>query len=247
MSLKQIAANIFPGSRRAGVTVKAAPVEKKIDAASANPYTEARREWNERYGDYISQAKNWRLCAIISGLVALVSVIGVVYIGAQNKIVPYVVQVDKNGLAEAIGFADKTTPVDSRVMKAYLARFITDFRTISPDQVAEKTAVERVYAMLSTSSSALIKINEYFRANNPFVAAQTNSVSVEVANVLLISGSTWQIEWTEVKRNAHGELVSTTQMRASVISSISPPTEERLVLINPLGIYVTDLNWARSI
>ena len=28
-----------------------------------DPYLDARREWNERYGSYISRAKNWRLMA----------------------------------------------------------------------------------------------------------------------------------------------------------------------------------------
>ena len=70
-----------------------------------NPYTEARREWNERYGDYIQQARHWRMMAIISGLAALVAVIGIAYIGAQGKIVPYVVQVDKLGEAAAVSRA----------------------------------------------------------------------------------------------------------------------------------------------
>ena len=82
-----------------------------------NPYVEARREWNERYGDYIQQAHHWRTMAIICGLVALICVFGMAYIGAQNKIVPYVVEVDKLGEAAAVARADRPAAVDiSNVM-----------------------------------------------------------------------------------------------------------------------------------
>jgi type IV secretion system protein VirB5 len=221
--------------------------DKRNAGANTNPYTEARREWNERYGDYISQARNWRISAIISGLIALAAVLGLIYIGAQNKVVPYVVQVDKNGAAIAVGPGDKAQAVDERVIKAYLARFISDMRSVSPDQVAGKAAIERVYAMISNTTPALTKLNEYFKANNPFELAENTMVAVEVSSVLPITGQTWQIEWNEVARDKRGELIRSMRMRASVTVEISPPKEERLLLINPLGIYVTDLNWVQSL
>ena len=41
-----------------------------------NPYTAARQEWDERYGDLISRAKNWRLIAFLSMSTTLVCVTG---------------------------------------------------------------------------------------------------------------------------------------------------------------------------
>ena len=128
-----------------------------------NPYVEARREWNERYGDYIQQAHHWRTMSIIAGLVALIAVIGVVYIGAQNKIVPYVVEVDKLGQVAAVARADHPPAVDPRVMKAYLARFVADWRTVTIDRQAQKGAIDRVYSMLPSGSIALNKLNDYFK------------------------------------------------------------------------------------
>ena len=37
-----------------------------------NPYLDNRREWNERYGSYIAQARNWRFAAVVALLLALV-------------------------------------------------------------------------------------------------------------------------------------------------------------------------------
>jgi type IV secretion system protein TrbF len=212
-----------------------------------NPYVEARREWNERYGDYIQQAHHWRTMAIISGLAALFAVIGIAYIGAQSKIVPYVVEVDKLGEAAAIARADRAPAVDSRVIKAYLARFVTDWRTVTVDRQAEKSAIGRVYAMLPKSSLAVGKLNEYFRTHDPFLLATKESVDVAVTNLLPISDRTWQAEWQEVARDNRGVVQSTVRMKVSLIVGITPPTTESLIVVNPIGVYITDLNWSQQL
>jgi type IV secretion system protein VirB5 len=212
-----------------------------------NPYVEARREWNERYGDYIQQAHHWRTMAIICGLLALVGVVGVAYIGAQSKIVPYVVEVDKLGEAAAVARADHPAAVDSRVIKAYLARFVADWRSVTVDRQAQKGAIDRVYAMLPSRSIALGKVNDHFKVHNPFSLAAKESVAVAVTNLLPISDKTWQVEWQEVTRDQQGAVLSTARMKVSIIVGIRPPTAENLILINPLGVYVTDLNWSQEL
>ena len=212
-----------------------------------NPYVEARREWNERYGDYIHQAHHWRTMALISGAVALVSVMGIAYIGAQNKVVPYVVEVDKLGEAATVSRADRARAVDSRVIKAYLARFAADWRTVTVDRQAQKSAIDRVYAMLPGGSIAVSKLNDHFRDHNPFALAAKESVSVAVTNLLPLSERTWQLEWQEVTRDQRGQVLSNVRMRASILVGITPPTQESLILVNPLGVYITDLNWSQQL
>ncbi|EAJ2013881.1 conjugal transfer protein TrbF, partial [Campylobacter coli] len=41
-------------------------IEKNEFDTSSNPYLNAKTEWLERYGDYITRAKNWQMVAIIS-------------------------------------------------------------------------------------------------------------------------------------------------------------------------------------
>lgn len=212
-----------------------------------NPYVEARREWNERYGDYIQQAHHWRTVAIICSLVALVSVIGVGYIGAQSRVVPYVVEVDRVGEVAAIARADRAPEVDPRVIKAYLARFVADWRGVTTDRLAQKSAIDRIYAMLPSGSIALGKVNDFFKSRNPFTVATKQSVAVDVTNILPISDQTWQVEWQEVTRDLRGEVQGNLRMKVSIIVGITPPTAENLILINPLGVYITDLNWSQQL
>jgi type IV secretion system protein VirB5 len=236
------------GSLLEAEPVKPAVTERPVAAqGQLNPYLEARREWNERYGDYIQQAHHWRTMAIICGVVALIAVAGVVYIGAQSKVVPYVVEVDKLGEASAVARADRAASADPRVIRAYLARFVTDWRTVTVDVQAQKSAIDRVYAMLPSGSIALGKINAYFRAHNPFTTSSKQSAAVAITNLLPISDNTWQVEWREVVRDNRGDVLGNISMKASIIVGITPPTDETLILINPLGVYITDLNWSQQL
>jgi type IV secretion system protein VirB5 len=70
-----------------------------------NPYLDGRREWNERYGSHIKQLKTWKTITFISLFTTLASVAGLTYIGAKNKLVPYVVEVDKVGAVRAVNYA----------------------------------------------------------------------------------------------------------------------------------------------
>jgi type IV secretion system protein VirB5 len=158
-----------------------------------------------------------------------------------------VVEVDRLGAAAAVSRADHTTTVDPRVIKAYLARFVADWRLVTVDTQAQKGAIDRVYAMLPSGSLALEKLNAYFKAHNPFALAGKQSVDVAITNLLPISDKTWQLEWREVTRDTRGEVLGNVSMKASIIVGITPSSDEKLILINPLGVYVTDLNWSQQL
>ena len=66
--------------------------EKRTDVplSEYNPYLAARREWDERYGDQITRAKNWRTMATLSALVALLATSGVVWLSVRSHVVPFV-------------------------------------------------------------------------------------------------------------------------------------------------------------
>jgi len=221
-------------------TVDSAP---PAAAVTENPYLSARREWNERYGDYIARARNWRWAAFAALAVSLVLAIGVVWEAAQSKVVPYVVEVDKLGDAVAVARADRAAPVDARVVKAELAAWIVDVRSISSDPLAQKGALSRAYA--ATAATATTFLNDYYRQHSPFGQARTVAVSVD--SVLPISNQTYQIQWTEDARDLQGRDIGSTQWLASVTVAFDPPTDERGILNNPLGLYITGISWTQHL
>jgi type IV secretory pathway TrbF-like protein len=212
-------------------------------AALETPYLSARREWNERYGDYIARARSWRWAAFSALAVSLVLAIGVVWQGAQSKVVPYVVEVNKLGDAVAVARADRAAPADVRVIKAQLASWIVDVRSVSSDPLAQKAALSRSYAM--TAATATLFLNDYYRQHSPF--NQNRTVAVSVDAVLPISKQTYQIQWSEDGRDLQGRNLATTHWLASVTIAFDPPTDERGVLSNPLGLYVTGISWTQHL
>lgn len=227
-------------------------MKRPFDTPAAAPdtphsavYMAARREWNERYGSYIAQAHAWRLTAVASLAVALVAVSGVVWIGAQNRVVPYVVETDKLGDARAISRADSAAPADPRLIRAGLARWISDVRTVYLDVAAERAVVGEAYVMVNRNAAALAQLNEWFSRRDPFQRAQTETVGVAVESVLPISAHTWRVEWREDRRGRDGTGDPPSQWQATVTISISPPTDDATILVNPLGLYVESFNWER--
>jgi type IV secretion system protein TrbF len=208
-------------------------------------YIAARAEWNERYGSYIAQAHAWRLTALASLGVAFVAVAGVVWIGAQNRVVPYVVQTDKLGDALAISRADVAAPADPRLIRAGLARWIADVRSVYVDVAAERKLVDDAYVMVNRNGAATQQLNDWFSHNNPFKRAETDMVGVSVESVLPISGNTWRVEWREDKRGRDGMTEPPAHWQATITISISPPTSDAVILVNPVGLYVDSFHWAQ--
>ena len=83
-----------------------------------SPYLAARREWDERYGDLITRAKNWRTMAAFCSLIALIATSGMVWLSARSRVVPFVVLVDNLGRPVASGVADQTSLSDDRLRRS---------------------------------------------------------------------------------------------------------------------------------
>jgi type IV secretion system protein VirB5 len=207
-------------------------------------YLAARREWNERYGDYIAQANNWRLIAIAALGVAAVAVAGNVWQSSQSRVQPFVVEVDKLGDALAIQRADVASPIPVGVIRAQLARYVQDVRAVSIDVQAERAFINEAYAMVDKNSAALMFLNEYFAGNDPFKRAASETVTAHVESVLpLPGGKTWRVEWREDTLARDGRPEFSKHWEATITVSINPPSTEAGVLANPTGLFVEASSW----
>jgi type IV secretory pathway TrbF-like protein len=81
---------------------KDGPPQKAKTVEIHNPYLAARREWDERYGEFITRARNWRMVAMISAFAALLATGGMVWLSAKSHVVPFVVLIDSLGPAGGI-------------------------------------------------------------------------------------------------------------------------------------------------
>jgi type IV secretion system protein VirB5 len=216
---------------------------------TVNPYLNARREWNERYGEYIARERAWRAIAFFLGMIALFAVLGMVWSSSQNKLVPYVIEVDKFGDAVAARRADHAIPPDGRILRAQLARWISEFRCVYLDAAAERLGILDAYAMIDHNGAAYGMLNDYMRqdAHNPFKRAEFETVSVEVQSVLPLTDTTWRLEWVETVRDREGHETSHATWTATVSVSVHTPTDEKTLLQNPTGLSVESVNWSQRL
>ena len=212
---------------------------------SMNLYLSARREWDERYGDLITRAKNWRAIGLLSMVLAIVQAGGMIALSMRSKTIPYVVAVDALGRQVAAGTADENFTPDDRLKRTALLEWISDLRTVTRDGVAQRKAIERLYSRVAYGSAAVKVVDEFYRNDPPQKRMERESVSVDVESVLPTSDKTYEIEWTETIRDLQGEVQFQNHWKGAFTTAINPPTDEQLVRTNPLGIYVTNASWAR--
>lgn len=212
-----------------------------------NPYLSARAEYGDRYGAAVNEAARWRQIALFLLLLSLAFGGMMIWMATQNKVIPYVVQVDRQGYSVAIKSAEEGSALDSRVVIAALARFFSNFKTIVSDTYAQRAMVNGVYDYIARDSSAEGVVNNYYRNNNPFTGGDYTT-QVDVKSVLAIGGGgkSWQVLWTEniIRR---GEVTGSTEWRAIVTIATSPVLDLADVIKNPLGIYITELNMAQDV
>ena len=97
-----------------------------VDSHLGNPYLNARKEWDERYGSLIKRAQHWRGAAVLALLVALAEAVVILGVATRPKTVPYVVAVDSLGRVVASGAVERSSPVDQRMEAIALTRWIQD-------------------------------------------------------------------------------------------------------------------------
>lgn len=212
-----------------------------------SPYLAARREWNERYGSYVQQAANWRLATFGALAVALVAVGWAGYRSSESRFIPYVVQVDKLGDAVAVGPVSTAPVRDNRVIVAQLARWVFDVRSVFHDARAENVLLADSYQSVAPDSQALASINQWLRAHNPFKRGHDTTVSVSVHDVLPISANVYRVTWTERVRGRNTGTVDVSHWSAIITIKIEPPSSAAAIMKNPMGVYITNFSWSRSV
>ena len=216
-----------------------------------NVYLKARQEWDERYADLILGKRNWQIAAAGLMIITLVLALGMVWLSTRSRFVPYVVQVDKLGYALAAPSAlTESTPQIStdRMLRYELAAFVRNAREVISDPAAEHQVIAQVYSR--ARGPAYKFLENYYHENDlehdPFKVAQHQSVTVQIDSILPLSKSTWQVRWTEETSGLDGSPIATTHWEAALETQIVSPASDASILENPLGFYVTQLNWTEQ-
>ncbi|WP_439527598.1 conjugal transfer protein TrbF [Pannonibacter sp.] len=207
------------------------------------PYQKAAQIWDERIGSARVQAKNWRLMAFGSLLLAGGFAAALVWQSARGTIVPWVVQVDNLGQAQAVAPAVADyRPTDPQVAW-HLGRFIEQVRSIPADAIIVRQNWLRAYEFTTDRGAAAL--NDYARSNDPFTKVGRSQIAIEVSSVIRASPDSFRVAWTE-RHYENGQLSSTQRWTAILTIVVQPPRDAERLKANPLGIYINAISWSRE-
>jgi type IV secretory pathway TrbF-like protein len=207
------------------------------------PYQKAAQVWDERIGSARLQARNWRLMAM--GCLALSAGLSaaLVWQSARGTVVPYVVEVDSLGAAQAVAPAVADfRPTDPQIAW-HLARFIENVRQLPADPVVLRQNWLRAYDFATDRGA--VALNDHARRDDPFARAADTQVSVEISSVIRASETSFRIAWIE-RRYVGGQLAATERWTAILTVVIQPPRTAERLRANPLGVFVHAINWSRE-
>lgn len=208
------------------------------------PYQRAAQAWDDRIGSARVQARNWRLAffgtlALSGGLAA-----GIVWQSARGTITPWVVEVDRLGEAQAVAPANADyTPTDPQIA-FHLARFIEHVRSLPADPVVLRQNWLSAYDFASDSGA--LALNDYAREADPFAQMGKLQASISVSSVIRASKDSFRVAWEE-RHYRDGSLAETTRWSAILTLSLRTPRTPDALRKNPLGLYVTTINWSKEL
>lgn len=164
----------------------------------------------------------------------------------QTVSIPYVIEISKDGTAKYIDNASTTLsewmPSTATVLKV-LEDYVISLRGVSSDAAIQQHRIKKVYAY--STGSALKSAQDYLLENNPLERSESERIEVSVyAATPFIGGSDdiFQLDWNEKSFGSNGTLVSETNYRGILKTKRYVPKTKGIQEINPLGLYVTDLN-----
>ena len=208
------------------------------------PYQRAAQIWDDRIGSARVQAKNWRLMAFGCLILTTGFASALVWQSTRGTVVPWVVQVDAHGEAQAVAPAAADYEPTDPQLAFHLARFIENVRAIPADPIIVRQNWLRAYDF--TTDRGAVALNDYARANDPFTKVGEQQVAVEVSSVIRGSPNSFRVAWTE-RHYQNGQLSVTERWTAILTIVIQPPRNAERLRKNPLGIYVNAVHWSKEL
>jgi type IV secretion system protein TrbF len=158
-----------------------------------------------------------------------------------------VVAVNSAGQYLGSGVSGRPIAVTEDMKRSTLSEWVSNLRMVTPDGISQRGAVKKAYSMISSGSPAQSFVSDFYRADPPQTRAQSRTVHVQVNSVLPTSDRTYEVEWLETTRDLQGKELEQQRWKGAFtfVVSASPPNDDRLTRLNPIGLYITQASWSK--
>jgi hypothetical protein len=207
------------------------------------PYQKAAQVWDERIGSARVQARNWRLMAF--GCLALAAGLSaaLVWQSTRGSVVPYVVEVDNLGAAQAVAPASSPS----------IARPIRRSPGISPASSSMSGRSRPIPSCCARTGCAPMISPRIAARGAERPCPRERSLRAGRRHAGLRRGlerhPCIRVELPRrlvERRYENGQLAATERWTAILTVVIQPPRDAERLRANPLGVYVHAINWSRE-
>ncbi len=221
--------------------------EKFTDTKARTPAEKAEEEWDRRSGRLVLQNYHLRLMMIGLIVISIALTVGLVIQSLKSVVVPYIVEVDSaSGEVKNVGRLIHTdyTPKDAEI-QYFLRQFVQNARAITLDPVVYDTQMQTLFAYLTQDGAK--KMRTEIQNEGQLQKFSQKVVQVKIVSVLPIKGSnSWQVRWNEEEFATETGGLVTTPMSGVFTITVIPPKDEKVLAVNPLGIYIADFSWSKD-
>ena len=206
-----------------------------------HPYLEARYAFERLFGDLARGRRSWQSVALIALLMNLVLAGGYIHLTSQQKVVPYIVELDALGEVRAVGKLS-VREVPERAITAALRRFIHNLRTVPTDARLMNVGLQDARSFVNgrAAKSLVADLNRDREKLKRMLERGDTRYVTEINSILKVprEETLYRVSWREQVRIGQGEQMSAYEGHFQI--HVESPEDEHEISSNPLGIYVMD-------
>ena len=203
----------------------------------------------DRYADLaaISRNKQRVIYSLLIVIILLIIILGTISFKNNTKV--YIVEKDHNNYTYLGYVNDLTREVynpDDNSIEYFLNDFIKKARFLSTDLVLYKKNQQSLGYFLENMKVAKKLDKSLEEAEYPMMIKSNFAVDIELVSTLRVSPESFQIRWWEIVYDENGKLLSKDLMVGILKYEIKKPKNKETILVNPLGIIITDLSISKE-
>lgn len=212
-----------------------------------NPaFEKARRIWFENYGSSIVEKKRYFVLAVVVGVALIAQSIAIWTMLPLKTVVPYVVTVEK--LTGRVSVEDATAQrykPGAPEQRYFLAQWVTKLLLI--DRNLTERYLPQAYKLCRDKAiQQFIKWNNDDRPLERVTKDGTLTRTVTIKSISFIQEGAAIIRLSTEERGGGAEL-KVKSFAITVHYALVPPEDERVMLDNPIGLYVTHFGFSEDL
>lgn len=215
--------------------------QKKLDKSSWTNYEKAKNEYLEHISKTSNALHTWKITALLSLAITIMSVAGVTYLSTRSSLIPYVIEVDETGNAKGINPAYQMdyVPTEENI-QYYLREFVNNARWLSSDIVLQGIFYKKSIALLGREAREKYdKLVENENWKEMIAEGFTRDVQIESINKISGTENSYQIRWIE-NIYKKGSFIQEKKLSGIFAIETEQPKGLEELKYNPLGIRIQD-------